>query len=256
MPAPRRFASALAAVCTAGVALAGCGSTSDDDARASQGPGTFTVCTNSPYAPFEFERDGETVGFDMSLGQEIARDMGRTMRVVRADFHTLESGAALDEGRCDAAISGITITPARRRAVDFSEPYFNDQIALLTTKDSGITGFAAVGTRTVGVQRATSGAQYASDRKLTVREYEDADLMFRALGSGKVKAVSGNISTLSRQAREHPDFRLVQTVDTNENLGVAVKKGNTEILDAVNRTLERITRDGTADSLKAEWMGV
>ena len=256
MATARRSAPVLAAVCAVGLALAGCGSSSGEQAGPSGSAGTFTVCTDSPYAPFEFERDGETVGFDMSLGQEIAHDMGRSLQVVQADFHTLVSGEALDAGRCDAAISSMTITAQRRQDVDFSQPYFNDQIALLTAKDSGITGFGSVGRGTVGVQRASSGEQYAKDRKLTVKEFEDVGQMFRALRAGEVEAVSGNISTLSWEAKNHPDLRLAQTVDTNENLGVAVKKGNTEVLDAVNRTLDRVRGDGTVDRLKAEWMGL
>lgn len=256
MPAPRRTASAVAAVCVATVVLAGCGSSPQDQAQQSPSPEAFRVCTNSPYAPFEFERDGETVGFDMSLGHEIARDMGRTLTVVQADFHTLESGEALNEGRCDAAISGMTITERRREVVDFSQPYFNDQIALLTTRGSGITSFSSVGTKTVGVQHATSGEKYARDKKLKVREFEDLDRMFSALQGGQVKAVSGNISTLSQEAKKRPELRLVQTVDTNENLGIAVKKGNTAVLDAVNRTLDRVTKDGTVDRLRQEWMGM
>ena len=73
---------------------------------------------------------------------------------------------------------------------------------------------------------------------------------------GGVRAVSGNISTLSERAKANPELEVVQTVDTNENLGVAVKKGNTELLESVNKTLDRITEDGTMDSMKEEWMGL
>ena len=256
MLAQRRSASALAAFCAAGLAVVGCGTGSGQGAPSSAEPTTFTVCTDSPYAPFEFERDGATVGFDISLGHEIAQDMGKELRVVQSDFHTLVSGEALDTGRCDAAISGITITNERRQDVDFSQPYFNDQIALLTTRDSGITGFDSVGRRSVGVQRATSGEQYATDKKLSVVAYEDVGVMFQSLRSGEVEAVCGNISTLAQQAKDHRDLRLVQTVDTNENLGVAVKKGSTEVLEDVNHTLDRVTRDGTVDRLRHEWMGM
>ena len=256
MPAPRRTASAVAAVCVATVVLAGCGSSPQDRAQQSPSPEAFRVCTNSPYAPFEFEKDGEIVGFDMSLADEIANDMGKEKKVVQANFETLESGAALDTGQCDAAISGITITDARKESVDFSKPYFNDQIALLTTKDSGISGFDSVGGKTVGVQQATSGEQYAKDKGLKTQQFEDVELMFQALESGGVQAVSGNISTLSKRASENPDLKVVQSVDTNENLGVAVKKGNTELLDSVNKTLDRVTSDGTVDKMKEEWMGL
>lgn len=251
----RRLVPALAVLSAAGLALTGCESTSGGGSQAG-GADTFTVCTNSPYPPFEFEKDGKIVGFDMSLGDEIAKDLGREKNVVQANFETLESGAALDTDQCDAAISGITITDARKQSVDFSKPYFNDQIALLTTKDSGIRDFDSVGDKTVGVQQATSGEQFAKDKHLKTQQFEDVELMFQSLESGGVQAVSGNISTLSKRAKDNPDLEVVQTVDTNENLGVAVKKGNTEILDSVNKTLDRITSDGTMDKMKKEWMGL
>lgn len=251
----RRLVPALAVLSAAGLALTGCESTSGGGSQAG-GSDTFTVCTNSPYPPFEFEKDGKIVGFDMSLGDEIAKDLSREKNVVQANFETLESGAALDTDQCDAAISGITITDARKQSVDFSKPYFNDQIALLTTKDSGIRGFDSVGDKTVGVQQATSGEQFAKDKHLKTQQFEDVELMFQSLESGGVQAVSGNISTLSKRAKDNPDLEVVQTVDTNENLGVAVKKGNTEILDSVNKTLDRITSDGTMDKMKKEWMGL
>lgn len=252
----RRLVPALAVLSAAGLALTGCESTSGGDAQASGDSGTFTVCANSPYPPFEFEKDGKVVGFDMSLGDEIAKDLGKEKKFVQANFETLESGAALDTGQCDAAISGISITDARKQSVDFSKPYFNDQIALLTTKDSGIKGFNSVGDKTVGVQQATSGEDYAKDKKLNTQQFEDVELMFQSLESGGVQAVSGNISTLSKRAESNPDLEVVQTVDTNENLGVAVKKGNTELLDSVNKTLDRITSDGTMDKMNKEWMGL
>ena len=108
----------------------------------------------------------------------------------------------------------------------------------------------------MGVQQATSGEQFAKDKHLKTQQFEDVELMFQSLESGGVQAVSGNISTLSKRAKDNPDLEVVQTVDTNENLGVAVKKGNTEILDSVNKTLDRITSDGTMDKMKKEWMGL
>ena len=96
----------------------------------------------------------------------------------------------------------------------------------------------------------------AKDKGLKTQQFEDVELMFQALESGGVQAVSGNISTLSKRASENPDLKVVQSVDTNENLGVAVKKGNTELLDSVNKTLDRVTSDGTVDKMKEEWMGL
>ncbi|WHF22333.1 hypothetical protein QJS66_19795 [Kocuria rhizophila] len=104
-----------------------------------------------------------------------------------------------------------------------------------------------------GSQHATSGEKFARDKKLKVREFEVLDRMFSALRRW-VKAVLPETSPRSPGGRA-PELRLVQTVDADENLGIAVKKGNA-VLDAVNRTLDRVTKDGTVDRLGRELMGV
>lgn len=250
MPAALRPVPALALL-AAGLALTGCTATAGGDAAADG----LTVCTNSPYPPFEFERDGEIVGFDMDLADEIAADMGVEKTVVQANFETLESGAALDTGQCDVAISGITVTDERRAVMDFSAPYFNDELALLTTKDSGITGFDALGDATVGVQQGTSGEDHATGQGWQVQQFEDVELMFQSLETDGVDAVVGNVSALGERAADSPDLELVATLDNGEELAVAVRKGSTELLRQVDATLERIEGDGTLERMRADWMG-
>lgn len=252
----RRVLPAVAALSATGLILTGCESASESESQAEGNGDTISVCANSPYPPFEFERDGEVVGFDMALADEIAKDLGKEKKFIQANFETLESGAALDTDQCEMVISGMGITDAREESMDFSDPYFNDEIALLTTKDSGIDGFDTLGDASVGAQQATSGESYAQEQGASIQQFEDVELMFQSLETGGVEAVSGNISTLGVRADENEDLEIVETVDTGENLGVAVKKGNTELLDSINSTLDRIEEDGTMDEMREEWMGI
>lgn len=254
MPAVRRLPAALSVLSAAGLALTGC-------ASAAQGGGDaaadgLTVCTNSPYPPFEFDRDGEIVGYDMALADEIAADMGVQKSVVQANFETLESGAALETGQCDVAIAGITITDERRTAMDFSAPYFNDELALLTTTGSGPAGFDELDGVAVGVQQGTSGEDHATEQGWAVQQFEDVELMFQSLETDGVEAVVGNVSALGARTADSPGLEVVATLDNGEELGVAVRKGNTEMLEQVDRTLERIRGDGTLERMRADWMGL
>ncbi|ALU40747.1 amino acid ABC transporter amino acid-binding protein [Kocuria flava] len=253
MPAARRL-TALALATTAAAALAGCTPTAGDGGGG--GAQALTVCTNSPYPPFELERDGEIVGFDMAIADEIAADRGSSKEVVQANFETLESGAALDTGQCDVAIAGITVTDERRAAMDFSEPYFNDELALLTTADSGIDGFEDLAGAAVGVQQGTSGEDHATEHGWDVQQFEDVELMFQSLETDGVDAVVGNVSALGERAGASPDLELAATLDNGEQIAVAVARGETELLEQVNATLERIRQDGTLERLRAEWMGL
>jgi polar amino acid transport system substrate-binding protein len=254
MPAAHRPLPALVLLSAAALALAGCTSAAEGGGDADAGG--LTVCTNSPYPPFEFERDGEIVGFDMALADEIAADLGVEKTVVQANFETLESGAALDTDQCDVAIAGITITDDRRASMDFSEPYFNDELALLTTGGSGVTGFDVLGDASVGVQQGTSGEDHATEQGWSAQQFEDVELMFQSLETQGVDAVVGNVSALGERAAGSADLELVDTLDNGEELGVAVQKGDTELLGQVNSTLERIRGDGTLERMRADWMGL
>src|SRR4051794_36084004 len=104
--------------------LAGCGSEESSAAPALNlkpvQSGSLTVCTSPPYEPFEFDRGGEIVGFDIDLVNAVAAQLDLTPVVVNADFDDIQSGESLNSGECDVAIAGMTITGDRAKVLDFS----------------------------------------------------------------------------------------------------------------------------------------
>ncbi|MDR1118745.1 MAG: transporter substrate-binding domain-containing protein, partial [Bifidobacteriaceae bacterium] len=151
------------------LALAACGTVEKDEGAPSNEPadgadatvetvkeGTFTVCTNPPYAPFEDIQGNEVVGFDMDIMAEVAKDMGMEVAFVQAPFESIESAASFDTGSCDAGASGLTITPERQAKMEFSKPYYETTMGLLVKDDSGITDLAGLKDKPVGVQQGTT----------------------------------------------------------------------------------------------------
>lgn len=256
----RHLPSLLAATGATALVLAGCTSTSGENQSESGvalvEDGKLTVCSNTPYTPFEFERDGEVVGFDMDLADEIAADLDLEKSVIQTGFEGIESGADLSTNKCDIAISGITITEARQSVMSFSEPYFDDELGLLVPAGSEIQSFDDIGDARVAVQQATTGQTYAEDNGLNFEQQEDTALMLQSLETGGVEAVIGNVSVLGNRAAENPDLEMVDQESNGEQLGVAVNSENTEMLDAVNSTIERINDDGTMETMREEWMGL
>lgn len=256
----RHSSTLFAAAGATALVLAGCTSTTGEAQSESGVPlvedGALTVCANTPYQPFEFERDGEVVGFDMDLADEIAADLGVEKKVIQTGFEGIESGADLSTNKCDVAISGITITDARKSAMSFSEPYFDDELGLLVPKDSDIKSFDDIGDSTVAVQQATTGQTYAEDNDLNFEQQEDVELMLQKLETGGVDAVVGNVSVLGTRAADNPDLELVDQQSNGEQLGVGVRTDNTQMLDAVNSTIERVNEDGTMETMRKEWMGL
>ena len=123
----------------------------------------ITVASDIAYPPFEFERDGEPVGFDIDLLNEIGKRAGFTPEYQNVTFDGIIGGLA--NGQYDAAISSMTITPEREERIDFSEPYFNADQSLLVASDSGIRSMEGVRNGTVGVQLGSSGAIKAKKLK-------------------------------------------------------------------------------------------
>jgi ABC-type amino acid transport substrate-binding protein len=93
--------------------------------------GTLTVCSDIPYAPFEFEEGGEFTGFDIELMEAIATQLGLEMEVNAIGFDPIQSGTALEAGQCDVAASAMTITEEREENLDFSDPYYDANQSLL-----------------------------------------------------------------------------------------------------------------------------
>lgn len=259
---------ATAAVAAAAlVTLAACSSDSGEDAgdAATDGAegassevaliseGELTVCTNTPYEPFEYEEDGEIIGFDISIMDEVATDLGVEVAALNTGFDGIQSGAALEADTCDAVISAITITEEREENLDFSDPYFDADQAVMVQADSDIASMDDLSEATIGVMQATTGADWVTDQGYVGTEFEDLGLQVQALRNGQVDAIVNDIASLAAYADD--EVVVLDTIATGEQYGIGVKQGNTALLDAINATLERIQGDGTYDAVYAEFIG-
>lgn len=248
---------AVAAVGT--LALTACGGSdapaASDDPNAVKliNDGKFTVCSDIPYEPFEFVKDGKNVGFDMDIAAEIAKDLDAELSVVVASFDSIQSG--LFKTQCDAAISSVSITDERKGNMDFSTPYMDDDLTLVAKEGSGITDVESAKGKKVGVQQATTGAKFAKENGLVPVEYDTGNDQVMSLKSGQTVASLGNQSILGYAIKNEPTLKRVQDFKSGEQLGVAVAKGNTALLEKVNGTLKRITDDGTLKKFSDTWFG-
>lgn len=279
---PRRTRSralrvATAAVCAAivPVALAGCGSSGSGNTgsggTASSGadggltlvsPGKLTVCTHMAYKPFQFNKDGKIVGFDVDILDLAAKDMGLEQQIVDIEFQQIWSGAAFKAKKCDVGAAGMTITDARKQSVAFSVPYFDATQALLVKKGSGITDLAGLKGKKLGVQTETTGQEYAakhaSENGYEAMVFDDLPLEVNAVKSGRVDAAINDNGVLFDFAKDNPDTEVVAEFDTGEQYGIAAAKDNpnaTAILDKINASIEKAKKDGAYDEIYKKWFG-
>ncbi|PTT58988.1 ABC transporter substrate-binding protein [Arthrobacter sp. HMWF013] len=257
--ASAKMTAKAAAILAAGaLTLTACGGGSSTPAASEGGiqlinAGKLTVCSDVPYEPFEFQKDGKIVGFDIDIATEVAKDLDAELSVVDSSFEAIETGTALTG--CDLSISSVSITDVRKAVMDFSDPYMDDDLTLVATTASGITDIESAKGKKVGVQQATTGAKYADENGIDAQQFEDSGLLVQALQAGTIDAALGNQSILAYAIKDDAKFERVEDYATGEKLGIAIKKGNTAMAEKVNGTLKRLTDDGTLKKFETTWFG-
>ena len=221
--------------------------------------GALTVCTDMPYAPFEFKQNGQPTGFDIELVQQVADSLEVDLDVIDVSFDDITSGTSLNTDVCDVAISAMTITGERARVIDFSSPYFDAKQALVTPKGSGLDELEELAGQRVGVQAETTGETFLSDfapASTNVVTYEDAALLEAAIVSGEVDAAIYDNTVSGQVTSTNTELKVAREFDTGEQYGMAVKKdGNIPLLRTINSTLADLREDGTYDKIYATYFG-
>jgi polar amino acid transport system substrate-binding protein len=264
----RRTRILAATTAAAGLLLvAGCTSTDDGGSGGTKTAaggvelvkaGQLTTCTHLPYPPFQSEIDGKVQGFDVALIDLVAKDLGVKQDILDTPFENFKTGAFLNSGECDLAAAGMTITDERKKNVDFSDPYFDATQAVLADKDAGIGSFADLKGKKVGAQAQTTGEDYAKSQGLDPVSFESSDAVLNGLRSGQVDAVVIDYPVVQGWLKDKANadaFEVADNVNTGEQYGFTVKKGNTKLLAAVNKALSEAKSDGTYRELYEKWIG-
>jgi polar amino acid transport system substrate-binding protein len=269
----RRLTTITTAVLTAGLALAACGGDGESNDTNTPGgqpgaqqvklveDGKIKTCTNLPYPPFQFKEGDKVVGFDVDLIDLVAKKLNVTQEIVDIQFDTIKSGAALNSNRCDVAAAGMTITDERKANLDFSKPYFDEVIALMVKKGSGIKSLDDVKAQglSLGVQKATTSLDYATEKGFAPKEFEDSGKQITAFQTGQVDVILQDLPVVNDWLKK-PDiadkFEVGAEIETGAQYGFAVKKGgNPELLKAIDEALTAAIEDGTWARLYEQWMG-
>jgi His/Glu/Gln/Arg/opine family amino acid ABC transporter permease subunit len=214
------------------------------------------VATEAAYRPFEFKDEaGTIVGFDVDLMRAVAREAGLEAAFVDQAFDGLIPG--LNQGKFDAAISCMTITEERARVVDFSDPYYDaGQVIAVRAADASVRDLADLEGRTIAVQRSTTGHALAEKVKgATVKAFDAVDPAFLEVLAGRADAVINDEPTTLTYLAGNPGLRVASRPLTEERYGIAVKKGNADLLRKINDGLARVRASGEYDRIKAEWIG-
>jgi polar amino acid transport system substrate-binding protein len=255
------------------LALAGCSSgpaaSSSTPAASASGAsgvslisaGKLTVCTHLPYAPFQSNDDsGKTVGFDVDMMDLVAKKLGVEQAIVDTPFEGIKSGQDMATGKCDIAAAGMTITDERKKAILFSEPYFDATQALLVPNGSAVKSLADLKGKKLGAQSSTTGFDYATKNKdangYEIVEFQDLASETQALLTGQVDGAINDLPVWSEVLKQSPGKAAIATqFDTGEQYGFGMKLGNDALKKVVDEVIASSKTDGTYDQLFTKWIG-
>lgn len=253
----------LAVISTAALALAGCAGGSDSGTPSSEAgddyglvdAGILTVCSDIPYAPFEFEGgDNGTgyTGFDIDLLYAIAQKLDLTLSVQDVGFDALQSGTTLASGTCDIGASAMTITEDRKANLDFSDPYYDSLQSLLVASDSGIESIADLDGKIVGVQQGTTGEAYAAENApgAELLQLPSDGELWPAIQAGTIDAILQDQPVNIEHEKADANYVIVEEYNTDEQYGFAFAKGEkTALIDAINSALKELRDSGEYDTI-------
>ncbi len=223
-------------------------------------PGTLSVCTALPSPPFEVQdANGKVVGFDMDFMQKVAHDLGTSMKIVDVPFDAISSGQAMLSKRCDIAAAGMTILPERRATIEFSNPYFDTQQALIVTSSTSLTSLQELKGKRVAALSGTTGLDFLNKNS---KKYGFAAVQFDSLGaeeqaltSGQVVAAINDLPAWSSYLKENSNTRIAISINNGAQMGWGAAKGNKALIAVANNVLQSAQSDGGYTASYKKWIG-
>lgn len=219
---------------------------------------TLRVGTEATYAPFEFAApDGSLTGFDVELIKAIGQEAGFEVEVINMPFDGLIP--ALMTSQIDTVIAAMTITDERAKRVDFSDPYYTSGLSILIREETAdkYKNVEAIKGQKLCAQIGTTGAMTAeklSPGKVSTFNTEpEAFMELKAKGcDGVVNDRPINLYFLSQSSASDGVVEINEIL-TAEKYGIAVRKGNSELLGKINDGLKKIHENGTYDKIYQKW---
>ncbi len=231
--------------------LAACGG---DSAKNSD---TITFGTNAEFPPFEFVASngviGQYDGIDMSIAKQIAEKNGMTAEIENMEFDSLL--IALENGQIDAVIAGMTVTDERKEEADFSTPYYEATQVMIVKEDSDIKKASDMAGKRICVIQGYTGETCVNDMGYSYEAFKKGTEAVMELVNGKCDVVVIDSATAKKYVSDNEGLKIVEdpAAFEGEQYAIAVKKGNTELLDKINKVIEEMLADGTISDLAVKY---
>jgi len=221
---------------------------------------TIVIAQDATWPPMEFVSENkEIIGFDTDYMKAVAKEAGFDVEFKNVAWDGIFSG--LEGGKYDAVCSSVTITDERKKTMDFSLPYFKVRQALVVPKTSTAKSLEDMKGQMVGAQIGTTGYFAVKAVKgIEPKSYDEIGLAMEDLFNGRIAGVVCDDPVAAQYALQRADYaaklKIAAVLDTgDEYYGVAIKKGNTEVLDLINKGIKAVQEKGIDKELRTKWIG-
>ncbi len=222
---------------------------------------TLVMCTNASFPPYEYVEGDEVVGIDADIAAAICEKLGYDLEIQDMEFDSLI--AAVQSGKADFAMAGMTVTEERQQMVNFSDSYATGIQSVIVKEDSPIASvddlFAEGANNKVGVQLSTTGDIYTTgdieDAGLgTVERFPNGNEAVMALLNGKIDCVVIDNEPAKAYVAANSGLKVLDSSYAVEDYAAAFSKDNTELLEKFNAALAELKADGTIDAIIASYI--
>ena len=238
----KKFAAIAAMVLAVAMilSLAGCSASDSKELR---------MGTNAAFPPYEYYEGEEIVGIDAEIAAKIAEKLGKTLVIEDMEFGSIIS--AVQSGKVDMGMAGMTVSEERLESVNFTTSYATGYQVIIVKEDSPIAGPDDLAEKKIGVQESTTGDIYCTDDygDEWVERYNKGTEAVLALTQDKIDAVVIDREPAKAFVAENPGLKILDTEYVVEDYAIAVSKKNDKLMEEINTALEELIADGTVQSI-------
>lgn len=220
------------------------------ETKAETGSNVLVMATNAEFPPYEYHDGGDIVGIDVEVAEAIAEKLGMTLEIEDIAFDSIIP--ELESGKADVGLAGMTVSEDRLKNVNFSDTYTTASQVIIVKEDSDIAGPDDLAGKYIGVQLGTTGDIYASDYEAegsTIERYNKGFEAVQAMQQGKIDAVVIDGEPAKVFVSQNEGIKILDEALTVEEYAIAVKKGNTELLEKVNTALGELKASGQLQAI-------
>ncbi len=214
----------------------------------------LVVGTHAGFKPFEYLKNGKVIGFDIDISKEVAKSLGKELKIEDTAFDGLLP--ALESGQVDMVVAGMTKTPEREKNVLFSEPYYLAAQKIIVRKNSSIKNKYELSGNKIGVQLGTTSDTIVSKIKgINVVKLQSVPSVLQDLSSGKIDAAVLDEAPADQYVKGFSNLEVLPDSLGNEEYAIAIKKGNDDLKNQVDKVIDEMKKDGRYQELLKKYFG-